>query len=100
MKVGVHQGSVLSPLVFAVMVMMSVRNGLVSEMLYVDDLVLTSKTMEGMMEKWMEACKSKRLKVSLRKTKGVVSGAEGEMSVTYTCRSMWYLWEASNGKFS
>ena len=42
-KVGVHQGSVLSPLVFAIMVDVvteSVRNGLVSEMLYADDLVL------------------------------------------------------------
>ena len=39
-------------------IMESVRNGLISEMLYADDLVLTSKTMEGLREKfckWKEA---------------------------------------------
>ena len=53
-KVGLHQGSVLSLLVFAIMVDMvteSVRNGLMSEMLYVDDLVL-SETMEGLRKKF------------------------------------------------
>ena len=69
-KVGVHQMSTLSPLLFAIVVdltMESVRNGLMSEMLYADDLVLTSKTMEGLREKfwkWKEAFKSR--------------GAEGE----------------------
>ena len=42
-KVGVHQGSACSPLLFAIVVDViteSVRNGLMSEMLYADDLVL------------------------------------------------------------
>ena len=73
MKVGVHQGSVLSPLVFAIVVDVvreNVRNGLISEMLYADDLVLMSETMEGLREKfwkWMEAFESKLFhdKVSL-----------------------------------
>ena len=50
----------------------SVRSGSVSEMLYVDDLVLMSKTMEELREKflkWKEAFESKRLKVNLGKTK-------------------------------
>ena len=87
-KVGVHQGSVLSPLVFAIVVDVvteSVRNGLMSEMLYGDDLVLMSETMEGMRGKfwkWKEAFESKGLKVNLGKTKVVVSGAEGEVSVS------------------
>ena len=41
--------------------------------------------MEGLREKfwkWKEAFESKGLKVNLRKTKVVVSGAEGEMSVS------------------
>ena len=88
MKVGVQQGSVLSPLVFAIVVDMAtenVRNGFMSEMLYADDLVLISETIEGLREKfwkWKEAFESKGLKVNLRKTKVVVSGAEGEVSVS------------------
>ena len=88
MKISVHQGYVLSPLGFAIVVNVvteNVRNGLMSEMLYADDLVLTSETMEGLREKfwkWKEAFKSKGLKVNLGKTKVVVSGAEGEVSVS------------------
>ena len=86
-KVGVHQGSMLSPLVSAIMVDVvteSVRNGLMSEM-YADDLILMSETMEGLREKfwkWKEAFESKGLKVNLGKTKVVVSGEEGEVSVS------------------
>ena len=56
-----------------------------SETLYADDLVLTSETMEGLREKfwkWKEAFESKGLKMNHRKTKVVVSGAEGEVSVS------------------
>ena len=48
-KVGVHQGSVLPPLVFAIVVDVvteNVRNVLMSEMLYVDDMVLMSETID------------------------------------------------------
>ena len=88
MKVGVHQGSACLPLLFAIVVDMiteSVRNGLISEMLYADDLVLTSESMEGLREKfwkWREAVESKGLKVNVGKTKVVVSGAEGEVTVS------------------
>lgn len=87
-KVGVHQGSVLSPLVFAIVVDVvteSAREGLISEMLYADDLVLTRGTMEGLREKfwkWKEAFESKGLKVNIGKTKVVVSGEAGEVSVS------------------
>ena len=80
-----YQGSVLSPLVYATVVdvvMESVRNGLMSEILYADDLVLLIETMEGLREmfwKWKEAFKSKGLKVNLGKTKVVLSRAEGEV---------------------
>ena len=56
-----------------------------SEILYADDLVLTSEIMEGLREKfwkWKEAFESKELKVNLGKTKVVVSGAEGEVSLS------------------
>ena len=87
MKVGVHQGSDLLLLVFAIMVDMvtkSVRNGVVSEM-YLDDLILTSEGMERLRDKflkWKKAFESKGLKINLGKTKVVESGAEGEMSVS------------------
>ena len=59
----------LSPLLFAIVVNVvteSVRSGSMSEMLYADNLVLTSETMEGLREKfwkWKEAYESKGLKV-------------------------------------
>ena len=87
-KVGVDQESLLSLLIFAIavdVVTESVRNGLMSEMLYADDLVLMSEMMDGLREKfwkWKEAFKSKGLKVNLGKTKVVVKGAEGEVSVS------------------
>ena len=62
----------------------SVRSGSMSKMLYLDDLVLMSETMEGLREtfwKWKEAFESKGLKVNLGKTKVLVSGAEGEKTV-------------------
>ena len=42
-KVGVHQGSILSPLLFALVmdeVTKDIREGVVKKMLYADDLVL------------------------------------------------------------
>ena len=85
--------------------MENVRNGLMSEMLYADDLVLTSEMglVERLKEKFWkrkEAFESKRLKMNLGKTKVVVSGAEGEVSLSKVDQCTWYLWEASNGKFS
>ena len=48
-KVGLHQGSVLSPLLFsAVMEVVSseARSGMPSELLYAEDLVIMAPTME------------------------------------------------------
>ena len=87
-KVGVHQGSVLSPLVFAIVIDVvteNAREGLMSEILYADDLVLISETMEGVrgkFRKWKEAFENKGMKVNLGKTKLMVSGPEGEVSVS------------------
>ena len=81
-KVGVHQGSVLSPVLYAVVVTTQLllsqllqtivadvnaenaRRGVVIELLYADDLVLTSETMEDLKERfwnWKNALKSKGL---------------------------------------
>ena len=57
MKVGVHQGSVLSRLLFAMVineVMKNAREGWMKQILYADDLVLMGKTMEELRENFDE----------------------------------------------
>ena len=84
-KVGVHQGSVLSPLLSAIVVDViteNARRGVVNELLYADDLVIMSETMEDLKERfwnWKNALESKGLKVNTKKTKLMVSGSEGEL---------------------
>ena len=79
-NVGMHQGSVLSPFLFAVVVdvvTVFARDGALSELLHADDLVQRSETIEGLRNKflkWIEAVKSNSLKVNLGKTKVMVSG--------------------------
>ena len=77
---GMQQGSVLSPFVFAVVVDIVTelaKEGELSELLYANDLVLMRETIMGLRNKfikWMEAFESKGLKVNLGKTKMMVSG--------------------------
>ena len=55
-NVGLHQGSVLSPLLFAAVmdvVSSEVRSGLPSELLYADDLVLMAPKMEQLADVWL-----------------------------------------------
>ena len=85
-KVGVHQGSVLSPLLFAIVmdvVTEDAREGLMHEILYADDLVITSDSMEDLREKfgkWKDSLESKGMKINIGKTKLMVSGMEGELT--------------------
>ena len=67
-KVGVHQGSVLSPLLFT---------GTPWELLYADDLVISAETEEGLkmkLNKWKTEMEAKGLRVNMGKTKIMVSG--------------------------
>ena len=79
-KVGMHQGSVLSPFLFAVVVDVVTEfasEGALSEFLYADDLVLMSETIEGLRNKflkWKETFESKGFKVNLGEAKVMVSG--------------------------
>ena len=62
-NIGVHQGSVLSPLMFAIVVdalTERVRDGSINEILYADDLVLVGETMKDLREKFCDG--KKRLK--------------------------------------
>ena len=74
-KVGVHQGSVLSPLLF-IIVMQALSNnfkaGLPWELLYADDLILVAESEEKLRERieiWNEGIEEKGLRVNISKTK-------------------------------
>ena len=82
-KVGVHQGSVLSPLLFVTVMdvlTQGVREGLPWELLYADDLVLVAQSLEELSERivrWKESMEAKGLKVNVGKTKVMRSGKGG-----------------------
>ena len=84
-KVGVHQGSVLLPLLFTIVVDIIIENartGMANELLYADDLVLMSKDMEDLNKRFWngkDKLESKSLKVNATKTKVMVSGSKGEL---------------------
>ena len=78
--VGVHQGSVLSPLLFILVLealSREFRTGVPWELLYADDLVLIADTQEECISKlkaWKTGMESKGLHVNMKKTKFLVSG--------------------------
>ena len=69
-QVGVHQGSVLSPLLFAIAVDViteNAREGLMNKIMYANDLILMSENSNHLKEKflkWKNAFESKGLKTS------------------------------------
>ena len=87
MKVGLHQGSVLSPLLLtAVMHVVSseARSSLPSELLYADNIVLKATTMEQLgrrVTEWRACLLDKGLKVNAGKSKVMVGSSGGEMIV-------------------
>src|SRR3989441_962022 len=74
-KVGVHQGSVLSPLLFNIVMQAIAHNfkkGLPWELLYADDLVLLAESrleLKKRLTEWMARLKEKGLRVNIGKTK-------------------------------
>ena len=74
-KVGVHQGSVLSPLLFIIVLealSREFRSGVPWEDLYADDLVIIAESLEECVRRlltWKEAMEKKGLRVNAGKTK-------------------------------
>ena len=79
-KVGVHQGSVLSPLLFIIVLealSREFRSGVPWEDLYSDDLVIIAESLEECVRRlltWKEAMKKKGLRVNAGKTKIMICG--------------------------
>jgi len=78
-KVGLHQGSVLSPLLFVIVMKMisrELRAGLPLELLYADDLILMAESEESLhvkTVKWKSGFEAKGLKMNTGKTKVMFS---------------------------
>jgi hypothetical protein len=74
-KVGVHQGSVLSPLLFIIVMealSSQFKQGLPWELLYADDLVLLAESEEELklkIARWKSGMEDKGLRVNIQKTK-------------------------------
>ena len=74
-KVGVHQGSVLGPLLFIIVLEALSREFCCS--LYADDLVIITESLEGCVRRlltWKEAMEKKGLRVNAGKTKIMICG--------------------------
>ena len=102
-KVGLHQGSVLSPLLFTAVVDVvssEARSGLPSELLYADDLVIMAPTMEQLGRRvadWGASLFGKGLKVNAGKSKVMVGSSGGKM-IVYSGKWPCGVWERSTGK--
>ena len=79
-KVGVHQGSVLSPFLFVIVLEALSRDfstGAPWELLYADDLVIAAESLDELADKfllWRNGLESRELKVNMKKTKVMISG--------------------------
>ena len=79
-KDGVHQGSVLSPLLFIIVLealSREFRSGVPWEGLYADDLVIIAESLEECVRRlltWKEAMEKKGLRVMAGKTKIMICG--------------------------
>ena len=86
-NVGVHKGSVLSPLLVAIVidvVMNEIKKSTLQEILYADDLVLIVETMAELLKhtcSWESALESKFLKVNLMKTMVMESSKKDQCGI-------------------
>ena len=93
-KVGVHQGSVLSPLLFIIVLealSMEFRTSTPWELLYADDLVIIAESLDELVQKielWKNGMEAKGLRVNMPKTKVMICEADSnplKKSGKYPC---------------
>ena len=90
-KVGVYQGSVLSPQLFAVAmdeVTTNIREGILKEILHADDLVLLGDDwmeVESRYSQWKKVLMDKRMKVNVKMRKAFYTG--GRSTSKYTANT-------------
>ena len=90
-NIGVHQGSVLSPLLFILVLealSRELRSGVLWELLYADDLVLISKSLDDCIskfEKWKLEIESKELRMNSKKTKKLLGSENLRDSEAFPC---------------
>ena len=94
-SVGVHQGSVLSPLLFVIVMealSCEFRIGCPWELLYADDLVIVAESLEELqmrLSTWKSGLENKGLKVNVAKTKILLSSHDAKRSkiaaIKYPC---------------
>ena len=86
-KLGLHQGSVLSPLLFAAVMDVAsseARSGLPSDLLYADDLVIMAPAMDQLgrrVANWRASLLDKGLKVNASKSNVILGSSGGKMMV-------------------
>ena len=84
-KVGVHPGSVLSPLLFIIVLealSREFRSGVPCEDLYADDLVTVAESLEESVRSlltWKQAMEEERLRINTGKTKIMICGTGLEL---------------------
>jgi len=84
-KVGMHQVSALSPLLFVIVmeaISREFRVAVPRELLYTDDLALIPETEEELIKRlneWKHNVESKGMRVNMNKTKVVISGARQQV---------------------
>ncbi|GFO25468.1 retrovirus-related pol polyprotein from type-1 retrotransposable element r2 [Plakobranchus ocellatus] len=86
-EVGLHQGSGLSPFLFAIVldtISAEMREGLPKELLFADDLAVIAETEQDLQRRWIiwqKTMEAKGLKVNTGKTEVMVSGKGDERIV-------------------
>ena len=88
-QIGVHQGSVLSPLLFVIVLealSIEFRTGCPWEILYADDLMVTAQSMDELLAKlrtWRSEMEKKGLRVNMGNTELIVSGLNFDVLKKY-----------------